>query len=639
MPTLLITLALTGCNIRDPQADLKSFKSCDALEATLKDQAIEEIRWAHSWGGGGIGFGREYNLAAEDSGSFGGDAPTMAQESADGDRSYSDTNTQVLGVDEADLMETDGTHIYVLAGDHLMVTQAWPADTAAVQSRLQLEGRPLGMYLRKDAGELVVLTEPSYQRPAPLSGGDSDRVVGDGVQVKTTIVDISDSSAPTVLREVYSQGSLQDSRVVGDTLYVVSYADLGTSRYVWNYENKEKGIRAVKDSVLADWLPGRFDNLRSGEGGAWSVADSDVSDCESVYYSDRASGNFMVNVEALDLGDTSSEFQGTSVLTSIDAVYANANNLYVVGSESADGPWQSYDNQVETVIHRFDISSGQKAPDYMGSGKVPGWVLNQFSLDEHDGHLRVATTSQGEGDSSTGLYVMDEDLEVVGEVTDLAPGEQIFSVRFEGDEGYVVTFEQIDPLFTFDLSDPQDPQMMGELKITGFSNYMHPMGDGHLLAVGMEATDEGWATNLSVSIFDVSDLSDPTLDSRLQIEDAYGSEAQYEHLAFNYYAPEGVLLMPANTESSSGSELLLIEAEVDQDLAELGRINQDELLESIEGDQWCAGFRRSVVIENYAYAISNAGISIANLDDETPGSIHKVPFTGVDVCAGEYYYW
>ena len=637
MPTLLITLALTGCNLRDPQADLKAFKSCESLEATLKDQAIEEIRWAHSWGGGGIGFGREYSVTTmEDSAEMGGQeaAPNAA---GDGDRSYSDTNTQVLGVDEADLMETDGEFIYVLAGDHLMVTRAWPAEEASVQSRLLLEGRPLGMYLRKDAGELVVLTDPSYSQPDPLSGGSSDRVIGQGSQVKTTIIDISESSAPAVLREVYTQGSLQDSRVVGDTLYVVSYADLGTSRYVWEYENKEKGIRAVKDSALADWLPGRFDNLRSGDG--WAVGDSDVSDCESVYYSDRASGNFMVNVESLDLKDISSEFKGTSVLTSVDAVYANANNLYVVGSEASDGPWQSYDNSIETVVHRFDISGGQAAPDYMGSGKIPGWVLNQFSLDEHDGHLRVATTSQGEGDTSTGLYVLDDSMDIVGEVTDLAPGEQIYSVRFEGDDGYVVTFEQIDPLFTFDLSDPEDPQLMGELKITGFSNYMHPMGDGHLLAVGMEASEEGWATNLSVSIFDVSDLSEPSLASRLQIEDAYGSEAQYEHLAFNYYAPEGVLLMPANTENSSGSELLLIQAEVDQELAELGRINQDSLVSDDEGESWCMGFRRSVVIENYAYAISNAGISIANLDDEEPTSVHQVPFTGVDACAGEYYYW
>ncbi|MFT5586858.1 MAG: putative secreted protein with C-terminal beta-propeller domain [Cognaticolwellia sp.] len=637
MPTLLVTLALTGCNLRDPQVDLKSFKSCEDLEATLKDQAIEEIRWAHSWGGGGIGFGRDYAMTTEsDSANMGGQEAPMS-DGAGGDRSYSDTNTQVLGVDEADLMETDGTHIYVLAGDHLMVTKAWPAEDASVQSRLPLEGRALGMYLREDAGELVVLTEPSYQQPQPLSGGSSDRVVGEGTQVKTTIIDISDATAPTVLREVYTQGSLQDSRIVGDTLYVVSYADLGTSRYMWEYDNKEKGIRAVKASVLADWLPGRFDNLRSGDG--WAVGDSDVSDCERVFYSDRASGNFMVNVESLDLTDLSSGFQGTSVLTSVDAVYANANNLYVVGSEASDGPWQSYDNRIETIVHRFDISGGQAAPDYMGSGKVPGWVLNQFSLDEHNGHLRVATTSQGEGDTSTGLYVLDDSMDMVGQVTDLAPGEQIYSVRFEGDDGYVVTFEQVDPLFTFDLSDPKDPQLMGELKITGFSNYMHPMGDGHLLAVGMEATDDGWATNLSVSIFDVSDLSDPTLASRLQIEDAYGSEAQYEHLAFNYYAPEGVLLMPANTDSSTGSELLLIQAESDQELAELGRINQDSLVDAMEQDTWCSGFRRSVVIENYAYAISNAGISIANLDDEQPESMNQVAFTGVDACAGEYFYW
>lgn len=638
--SILMILALSGCNLRDPQYKLKAFKSCEALEASLKDNAVEEIRWAHSWGGGSFGFGREYAMVAEsDMGAAMEDGATNTA-SAGGDRDYSDTNTQVSGVDEADLMETDGTYIYVLAGDTLVITKAWPAEDAAEVSRISLEGRPSGMFLRPEDGELVVLTQPSYQTPDPLSGESSVRVQGQENQVKTTIVDVADPADPVVLREVYTEGALYDARVVNDTLYVVSYSDLGTGGYIWGYDNKEAAIDAVKGTTLADWMPGRFDNLRSAAGATWSALDADISDCTSVFGSDRPSGNYMVNVESLDLSDTSAEFLGTSVLSSVDAIYANGENLYVVSAEASEGPWQTYDSTIETIIHRFDISDGQAAPEYMGSGEVPGWTLNQFSMDEHADHLRIVTTSADSEDTSAGLYVLDMDLQIVGEVEDLAPGEEVYAVRFDDDTGYVVTFEQIDPLFTFDLSDPETPQVVGELKITGFSNYLHPMDDDHLLAVGMQATADGWATNLQVSLFDVSDLADPKVDSQLDLTDAYGSEAQYEHLAFNYFGPAQTLLMPAYTETSTGSEMLMIHAAVGDELSESGRINQDDLVSALaEEYSWCAGFRRSVVIENYAYAISNAGISIADLDAEEPGAFHTVPFTGVDACAGEYYYW
>ena len=634
----LTLLMATGCNLRDPSFALEPYRSCDALEKAVKGQAEEEIRWAYAWGGGGgWSFGVTYDMSVQES------APMAAETDGAGggsvsNRSTSDTNTQVAGVDEADLVETDGTYIYVLAGDSLVVTQAWPAEEISQVGRVDVEGRADGMFLMKDRDLVVVVSQLGWEAPSPASGGTSSRIMGNGPTVKTSLVDVSDPSAPVVEREVYTQGTIYDSRLVEDRLYVVSYSTLGVNRTEW-FENKRDALEAVEASSLDDWLPGRFDNLRTGE--AWASVDEDVSACTSVYGSGRESGNYMVNVEALDIAEPDSDFVGTSVLGSIDAIYANAESLYVVGSEAADGPWQSYDSTIETIVHRFDISGGPAEPQYVSSGKVPGWVLNQFAMDEWDGHLRIATTAADPDgwDTSAGLYVLEEqrnkELEVVGQVDGLAEGEQIFAVRFDGDVGYVVTFEQIDPLFTFDLSDHEAPVAVGELEITGFSNYIHPMGEGHLLAVGMEATEEGWAENLQVSMFDVSELSDPILADRLQLS-ADWSESQSDHHAFNWYEPASRLLLPAGW--GSESEMLLIHAAVGEDLEEIDAIDQDEVLyEAGSVDDYCSSFRRSVIIEDAAYAISNVGITAVLAEDGE--ALGNVAFDGIDPCASEYYYW
>ena len=635
---ILSILIATGCNMRDPSYALTPFKNCEALEKSVKGQAEEEIRWAYAWGnGGGWSFGgnksSDFAVQTESAPMASSDDVGSGGSSS---RDYSDTNTQVSGVDEADLVETDGTHIYVLAGDSLVVTQAWPAEDIEQIGRVTVEGSADGMFL--DGDRIIIVSQLGWETPDPISGGSSSRIVGNHPSIKTTLVDVSDPTDPIIEREVYTQGTIYDSRLVSDRLYVVSYSTLGMNRTEW-FESKKDALEAVADSTLDDWLPARFDNLRTGD--AWNSADEDVSACTNVFGSNRESGNYMVNVESLDVSDIESDFEGTSVLGSLDAVYANADSLYVVGSEAASGPWQSFDSTIETVVHRFDISGGPSAPEYVSSGKVPGWVLNQFAMDEWDGHLRIATTAvDPDGrETSAGIYVLEEqsdsDLEVVGQVDGLAEGEQIFAVRFEDEVGYVVTFEQIDPLFTFDLSDHTAPSAVGELEITGFSNYIHPMGDGHLLAVGMEATEEGWAENLQVSMFDVSDLGDPQLASRLQLSASW-SEAQNEHHAFNWYAPASRLLLPAGY--GADSEMLLVHAAVGEDLAEIASIDQDEVLyDAGEIDEYCTAFKRSVVIEDVAYAVSNAGITVVSAEDAS--SVSHLTFSGSEPCATEYTYW
>ena len=638
----LTVLLVAGCNLRDPEFALEPFDSCEQLEDSIKGQALEEVRWAYAWGGGGFGVGVEYTVSGVD------DAATAAPEaSMDGgggavSRDTSDTNTQVDGVDEADLMETDGDYIYSVAGDHLVITAAWPAEASEVVSQLELEGVPLGIYL-KDDGSLIALSRIYGNDLQPESGASSDRFGSQYETIKTTIIDVSDVVEPLVVREAYTAGVYKSSRLMGDRLFIVSYSTMD-HQPMWAANTKQDALKAVRDSTLADWIPGRFDNIKSGE--AWASSDADVSDCTNIYGSDRLSGNFLVNVETLDTSDANAVFQGTSVLGSVDAIYMNQRSLYVVSQEADDGPWQSYDSTIETVIHRFDIEGA--APQYSSSGAVPGWVLNQFSMDEYQGIFRIATTYNGGGgwdDTAAGVYTLREDgqeLELIGETTGMGEGESIFSVRFVEDTGYVVTFEQIDPLYTIDLSDPENPIERGELEITGFSNYMHPVDDGKLLAIGMEATPTGALQNVQISLFDVTDLDNPTLQSRLQLDGTVWSEAQSNHHAFNYF--NDTLLVPAAGDYGEGSDLYFIDVDPDAELTLRGTVGQDALTAQVpsEYDEWawsyCTDFRRSVVIEDIAYGISNAGITAVAMDNPED-VIASVPFTGVDVCAGTYYWW
>jgi uncharacterized secreted protein with C-terminal beta-propeller domain len=631
-----------GCNLRDPEFALDAYESCDALESSIKGQAMEEVRWAYAWGGGG--FGRTYDTMESDD--MAGAAPEAAMDGGGqtSNRDTSDTNTQVSGVDEADLMETDGDYIYSLAGDHLVITAAWPAESTEVVGKIALEGVPVGIYL-KDDGTVVAVSRIYWEQPQPKSGAESVRIRGNQETVKTTVLDVSDPGEPVVQREAYTSGTYKSSRMIGDQLFVVSYSTMSHAP-IWNANEKNVALKAVRESTLADWIPGRFDNIKTGE--AWASAEYDVSDCSNIYGSDRLSGNFLVNVETLDTADSEGVFVGTSVLGSVDAIYMNHRSLYVVSQEADDGPWQSYDATIETVIHRFDIEGD--APAYASSGSVPGWVLNQFSMDEYDGTFRVATTyngGNGWNDTAAGIYTLQEDgqeLEVVGETTGMGEGENIFAVRFVEETGYVVTFEQIDPLYTIDLSDPTNPIERGELEITGFSNYMHPVGDDKLLAIGMEANANGGLQNVQVSLFDVSDLDNPTLQSRLQLDGTVWSEAQSDHHAFNYYAPKNVLLLPAASDYGEGSDLYLIDVDADADLSLSGIVDQDALTGSVPGDmdewswRYCTDFRRSVIIEDIAYGISNAGITAVSLD-EPEATVASVPFVGIDVCAGNYGYW
>ena len=261
------------------------------------------------------------------------------------------------------------------------------------------------------------------------------------------------------------------------------------------------------------------------------------------------SGAGVLTVYTVDLDKGLPAVDADAVFTDADTVYASPSSLYVAT--------QRYDTQAEyTSIHRFDISDPDRT-GYAASGAVPGSLLNQFSLSEDKGVLRAATTVGWGAAAESRVTTLSERggrLVQRGQVGGLGPGERIFAVRFLGDVGYVVTFRQTDPLYTVDLADPDHPRVRGELKIPGYSAYLHPVGDDLLLGVGQEATDDGRVQGLQLSLFDVSDLARPVRLQRAQLGQRFSSSAvEWDHHAFLWWPATKLALLPIDSEAFTGA--------------------------------------------------------------------------------------
>ncbi len=287
--------------------------------------------------------------------------------------------------------------------------------------------------------------------------------------------------------------------------------------------------------------------------------------CAAVRRPASYSGLDLLSVMTIDLDRGLYSVDRDAVIAGAQVVYASRTGLYVASQRyvpSLDTP-QDVPARMTTEIHRFDTSDPERTT-YRSSGSVPGFVLNQFALSEHAGALRVATTEEPlwmagaqQRDAESGVSVLREDgsrLVSVGRVGGLGKGERIYAVRFLGDAGYLVTFRQVDPLYTLDLSDPRAPKAVGELKVAGYSAYLHPVGDGLLLGVGRDATEQGLTQGPQVSLFDVSDLRAPRrLQQRVLGDQGASTEAEWDHHAFLWWDPARLAVLPLQQYDTSGA--------------------------------------------------------------------------------------
>ncbi|MGC4806517.1 beta-propeller domain-containing protein [Micromonospora sp. DT233] len=480
-------------------------------------------------------------------------APKAGERAAtaqDAPAEHTGTNTHEPDADEPDLVKTDGRRIVTVVAGVLRVVD--PA-TRRATGRLDLTGdREVGhggnLLLHGDRA-LVLL--PGAARAVPSGGRPA---VGTSAGPRLFLVDLT--GPPTLTATYGIGGSLLDARLTGPTARVVVRSqprlvlpELGED--ATDEQRSAANRAAIGRAGLDAWLPA-YDWTEGRRSGAGRV------DCDRLSVAADSTGTAVLTVLSFDLtGGRLGDGDPVSVVGDADTVYGTAGSLYLAGQAQRPAqqlrrggrPVSEVWPMVSTVLHQFDTGAAGR-PRYLASGSVPGVLLNQYALSDWRGHLRVATTSSPPPGSSSvtesAVYVLarrGETLAQVGAATGLGRGERIHSVRYLGPTGYVVTFRRTDPLYALDLTDPAAPRVTGELKITGYSAYLHPAGEGRLLGVGQEADARGRTQGLQVSLFDVADPARPTRLARHHVPRT-ASAAEFDPHAFLYDARTGLLALP-----------------------------------------------------------------------------------------------
>lgn len=540
---------------------------------------------------------------------------------------FSSTNVQVQGVDEGDIVKTDGTYLYQVNGQRIVIAQAYPASEMKLVATLPFADRsfrPQELYIDDNRLIVIGMSYSPNGYAVPEGGPAVDVAPGvmekrliapypSGMQTTKAIVyDTTDKSAVKQVREVELQGSYLTSRKIGSSLYLL--ANQYVNVYAVLNEKAETPAPMVKDSAAGgDFQSIGYDQVR--------------------YFPQPARPNYLL-VAGIDLGQPDSKAQVNAYLGAGDNVYASTDNLYVTltqypvydvvpmpaisvlpapasapssapGSAPASAPAAATEQasgstassgsgsgssgsgsaatqvtpaappadqptapppkqeEASSTVYKFRLDDGRTA--YAGSGSVPGTVLNQFSMDEYDGYFRIATTSGNGWSGQTernNVYVLDEALHVTGKIEGIAPGEKIYSVRFMGKRGYMVTFKKVDPLFAIDLSDPRQPAILGQLKIPGYSDYLHPFDETHLIGFGKDAIEVAneWAKpapgsttpattayyqGMKLALFDVTDVAKPVqLYQELIGDRGTDSEVLHNHKALLFDRAKGLLAFP-----------------------------------------------------------------------------------------------
>ena len=340
---------------------------------------------------------------------------------------------------------------------------------------------------------------------------------------------------------------------------------------------KESNQRTVRESTLEDWMP----LYRLVDATGKQLQEGQLAQCTNVAMPTEFAGFGSLSVLTFDLTKPIGNGDAVSILSSADTVYASDKNLYVATTTyiaPEDQQIRDFSAEYSTSIHSFDIS-GTKPASYTASGSVPGHLLNQFSMSEYEGHLRAATTngtpwSSGTDSSITVLRRDGDRLNRVGQVSGMGKGERIYSVRYVGPTAYVVTFRQTDPFYTVDLSNPTAPRVVGELKIPGYSGYLHPIGTKYVLGIGQDANAQGRVSGTKVSLFDVTDLANPTEIATWKQANS-NTQAEYDHHAFLYWDERKIAVLPVFGNNGNNAAVLL-SIDPQKGIAEVGRVSHTQ---------------------------------------------------------------
>jgi beta propeller domain-containing protein len=554
-------------------SSLQPIESCDELGSWITDEMAPRVG-PYGVNGGPMaledagaevatGAGADADAAVAEAPAPDGAASRLAP--GEGEASgaeFSDTNVQVEGVDEPDVVKTDGERIVAVADDELHLASA--ADARVLDS-VKLPDGMWGAEMLMAGDRLLVISSNGFVGIDPVGAAESVRP-GFAPPLGTQVVEVDIDGDTLVVGDTFVlDGTYVSARMTGDVARLVVHAEphsqLPFVTPAAPTPEAEEAARQHNQQVVASLAPEDLMPTWQRLDDAGEVADEGpLLACEQTHAPNTFSGFGMVTVVSVDISEGLASglatANGAGVLAGGQTVYASADSLYVAAPAWVDWEALSGEDRVAaaedhgTDIHRFDISD-PAAATYAMSGHVDGVLLNQFAMDEHDGNLRVATTTgsqwaEGAEESESHVVVLapgDGAMTEVGQVSGLGKGETIRSVRFLGDVGYVVTFEQTDPLYTVDLSDPAAPAVTGELKIPGYSAYLHPVGDDRLVGVGQDATDEGMTTGMQVSLFDVSDPAAPAQVAKATLPSS-SSSAEWDHRAFLWWSADDLVAVP-----------------------------------------------------------------------------------------------
>lgn len=549
--------------------DMVPVEACDAWLAAGREHArkialewIDTRRRVHErscagdasaelaeWGGpgcsgddycyGGDGYGYEFSDEPLAAGGFGTNDATIRTRPRASAEAVSSTNVQVAGVDEADIVKNDRQHVYVLGERALHIVRAWPPAEARVVSKTALTGKPLRLFVTEKHAVVFSSVRGAL-----------------GPRTHVTVFDITDRAAPKKARELTVGGAYLAARMAGETVHTV----VAQHRYP---VLSRVGARAMPPSLCRSDIFASYDDIREDivelidgqPDSAWlpSVelatdgAKTTLVSCD-LYRRDAEDFEVdgMTSVLSFDLAGGQPSM--VTLQDAAEVIYASPRHLYIAVQVFADHlkalrAHPSTERDAISAIHRFRLAPGRA--HYAGSSVVAGTLNDQFAMDEHEGHLRVASTGNQASHVSV-LRDRDEKWEIGAWVGGIAPTETIRSVRFVEDRGYVVTFRQIDPLFAFDLTGGE-VKLLGELKIPGYASYIHPLPHHRLLTVGFGSSDRERPEALDavrLQLVDASVPSEPKLEHLEILGKRSTSEAQRDHLAFNYFEARQLLLLP-----------------------------------------------------------------------------------------------
>jgi hypothetical protein len=518
---------------------------------------------------------------------------------------HSTTNVQEAGVGEPDIVETDGRRVVSVSNGVLRVVDATSRQITGTLDLSIYAGADTAQLLMSGDRLLVILgsaTTPDYY------GGLYPRFGGGGNGGSTLLLVDLGGAQPAVISTMHTDGGYVDARMVGDTARVVvqSTPTLSFPQPAGQQSNKVRAARnrdIVRHAPLSAWLP-RYQVTTGGATATRTVP------CGSVSHPVHFTGASMLTVFTVGLAGDLADPQPVTLAADGTTVYASASSLYVSSELGTQGNGPAVPGQVRTQLDRFDISAPGK-PVYLGSGAVPGGLLDSYSMSEFDGALRVVTTSDPYSDTaSTSVYALNADtLQVEGHADGLGRGEQVHAVRFLGPLAYVVTYQSVDPLYVVDLSDPAKPREVGALTVTGYSDYLHPVADGRLLGVGESVNRDGIVDGLQVSLFDVSSPADPKRLDRVTQQHS-PSETPIDPHAFLYWPARNLAVIPIDSWNAQQSGAALVVRVGAQALTVVGTVRNPAVSTT---DSYATGIERTMVIGDELWTMSSSGLQVSDL--------------------------